>query len=183
MPLEEGRLYEKPGFTAAAATDYKDVFIPGILWVLRTTAHCQPFRLRQNDVVIRVLIDIWLDIRGRSPSGRAVFHSLPEFLGILLLHVDKAAGNKRTCETHKKILRMQARQRVLKCSLEVGEYKQQFFPGQGSLCYMVEPTNFIDEIPNDEIREAEDQMLFDVVPQSCCPRSFDFSLTRSFSWF
>ncbi len=51
--LHEGGLDEEPGFAAAAAADDQDIFIPGVLRLLRAAGHGEPFRLGQRDVSLK----------------------------------------------------------------------------------------------------------------------------------
>ena len=60
-------LYKKPRFAAAGAADYKYVFVSCIFRVLRATTHHQPFGLRQQHVIFKHGVDIWLYILGIAP--------------------------------------------------------------------------------------------------------------------
>ena len=59
--------HEKPCFTAAASADNQDVFVSGIGWILGTVTHHEPLRLRKNDVVFKLGINIWGDVVMRAP--------------------------------------------------------------------------------------------------------------------
>lgn len=76
MKLHEVGLDEKPCFAAAGAADDKHVFVSCILRVLRAAAHHQPFGLRQQHVIFKHGVDIWLYILGIAPTCRAVLHAL-----------------------------------------------------------------------------------------------------------
>ena len=54
-------------FTASASSDYQHIFISGRFWVFWTIIHSQPFRLGQEDVIVKVGVDVRRNIFGRPP--------------------------------------------------------------------------------------------------------------------
>ena len=67
VKLHEVGFYEKPRLAAAGAADHKHVFVSCILRVLRAAAHHQPFGLRQQHVIFKYGVNIWLYILGIAP--------------------------------------------------------------------------------------------------------------------
>ena len=67
MQLHQVWLYKEPCLTGAGTTDDQNVLIPGILGILWPAGHGQPFCLRKDHVVVRLLIHIRLNILGSSP--------------------------------------------------------------------------------------------------------------------
>ena len=80
--LHELRFYIETCLAAPASPDDDYVLIPCILWLFRSARHHQPFRLCQQDIVLKYRIHVWLDILGSPPPCRTVFHAMPELLGI-----------------------------------------------------------------------------------------------------
>ena len=64
--LHQVRFYVESGLSGSRSTDHDHIFIPGVLWKLRPAVHRQPFRLRQEDVILKNRIHKRLDIF-RSP--------------------------------------------------------------------------------------------------------------------
>ena len=67
MSLQQRRLTEEPRLAAAGTADHQNVFISGILRLLWTARHCDPFRLRHGDVLEKVLVHVGSNIRRRTP--------------------------------------------------------------------------------------------------------------------
>ena len=67
MSLQQRRLTEEPRLAAAGTADYQNVFVSGILRLLWTARHCDPFRLRHWDVLEKVLVHVGSDIRRCPP--------------------------------------------------------------------------------------------------------------------
>ena len=67
MALHQVGLEPESGLAAARAADNQHVLVAGIRRILRTAAHCEPFRLRQNHVVGKHGVDEGLDILRRTP--------------------------------------------------------------------------------------------------------------------
>ena len=60
-------LDKKPCFSAAAAADHHDVFISRVFRLLRAAVHGKSFGLRQNDVVLKIRVDVGLYIFSVAP--------------------------------------------------------------------------------------------------------------------
>ncbi len=56
----------KVGLAAAGTADYKDIFVPCILRLLRSAVHGEPFRLCQGDIVLKYRVYVRLYVL-RSP--------------------------------------------------------------------------------------------------------------------
>ena len=86
--MHEVRLHKKPCLAGAGAADHKDIFIPCVLWLLRAAVHRQPFRLREQHIVLKNRVDVGLYIFGFAPTCRAVLHAFAVFLRVLAFDVD-----------------------------------------------------------------------------------------------
>ena len=80
MGLQQRRLTEEPRLTAAGTADYQNVFVSGILRLLWTARHCDPFCLRHGDVMEKVLVHVGSNIRRRTPAGRTILDSVAVLL-------------------------------------------------------------------------------------------------------
>ena len=61
------RLTEEPRLAAAGTADHQNVFISGILRLLWTARHRNPFCLRHGDVLEKVLVHVGSNIRRCPP--------------------------------------------------------------------------------------------------------------------
>ena len=95
MHLHERRFDKKPCLAAAGTADYKDIFVPCILWLLRAAVHGEPFRLCEGDIVLKYRVCVRLYVLGCPPTCRAVFHAFPVLLRVLALDVDNQPDNDR----------------------------------------------------------------------------------------
>ena len=99
-------------FTAAAAADYNHIFIPRVLRLLRAAVHRQLLRLRQNDIVLKIRVDVGLYIFGVAPTCAAVFCALAVFLRVFPFDIDNQTDNHRADNADKQIQRVNARQGI-----------------------------------------------------------------------
>lgn len=60
--LHQVGLDVKSSFTAAAASNHNDIFIAGVLRMLWSTTHHQPFGLCENDVVLEYRVNKRFDV-------------------------------------------------------------------------------------------------------------------------
>ena len=58
---------KKASFAAAGAANHQHILVPGGLGVLGTAVHSEPFRLRQDNVVLKLGRDIRGNILGTAP--------------------------------------------------------------------------------------------------------------------
>lgn len=103
-------LDEKAGLSAAASSNHKDIFVSCILWLLRSAAHHQPFRLGQQYVVCKYRVNVGLYILGVAPTGRAIFHALTVFFCVLAFGVDNQPDKDSSDTTYQHIHRGKTRQ-------------------------------------------------------------------------
>ena len=76
-------LHKKSRLAGAGTADYQNIFISRGFGVFGPVVHGEPFRLRQQNVVVKVGVDVRGNIFGRPPTGAAVFLALAVFLGVL----------------------------------------------------------------------------------------------------
>lgn len=112
MALEKGGLCEEPCLAGAAAADYQDVLVPGVLRLLRPARHRDPLRLRHGDVLEKVLVHEGGDIRRRPPACGPVFHPVPVLLRVLPLHVDRQPQDHRAGNPYGEVRRVEARRDI-----------------------------------------------------------------------
>ena len=65
--MHEIWLNEKPRLAAAGAAHHQHVLIPRRLGVFGTVGHHEPLGLGENDVVLKLRIDVRGDILGLAP--------------------------------------------------------------------------------------------------------------------
>ena len=65
--LHEVRFYKEPGLAGAGTADYQNIFISCGFGVFRPVVHRQPFRLCQQNVVVKIGVDIGGYILGAAP--------------------------------------------------------------------------------------------------------------------
>ena len=67
VKLHDIGLTEKPCFAAARAADDKNILVSRVLRVFGAVGHHQPFRLRQQNIVVKNGINEWLDVCRCTP--------------------------------------------------------------------------------------------------------------------
>ena len=67
VKLHDVRLAEKPCFAAARAADNKNILISRVLRIFGAVGHHQPFRLRQQHIVVKDGINERLDVCRCTP--------------------------------------------------------------------------------------------------------------------
>ena len=67
MHLHEVWFNEEPCLAGAGTADYQNIFIPRGFGVFGPVVHGEPFRLRQQNVVVKVGVDVRGNIFGRPP--------------------------------------------------------------------------------------------------------------------
>ena len=65
--LHKVGFYEKSRLAAAGTADYQNILVPGRLGVFGPVVHGEPFRLRQQNVVVKVGVDVRSNVFGRPP--------------------------------------------------------------------------------------------------------------------
>ena len=86
---------KKSGLSAAAAADYYNIFVAGVLRLLWSAAHCQAFRLCQKQIIFKYGVDIRPYIVCCSPTRTTVLNSSAIFLRVLAFGVDDKPDNGR----------------------------------------------------------------------------------------
>lgn len=178
MQLHQIGFYKKSCFTRSRTSNHQNIFIPGILGILWPAGHGQPFCLCKNHIVIWILIHIRLNILGRSPSGRTILHSLTEFLCINPSVFDNDPYNNYTQNSNSNIQDMKAWKRLFKCLIKIQKGISYLLRCHISWNMPIKPADFIDQIPDDEVRNTEDQLFLHIFSQRSCPRSFCLVLSR-----
>mgnify|MGYP002109329490 CR=1 FL=1 len=111
MHLHQIGFDEKAGFAAAGAAYHQHVFVPRRLGVFGTVGHHEPLGLGENDVVLKLRIDVRGDILGLAPTGRAVFQIFAEFLCVLALDVHDKTNEQGGRNAHAQVDGVEAGQR------------------------------------------------------------------------
>ena len=96
-------LDEKPGFTGTGAADYQHILISCVARVFWAVRHHQPFRLRQDHIVLKYRVFKGSNILMCTPTGASVLHIFPKFLGIFALYIHDYAENDRNGNADEKI--------------------------------------------------------------------------------
>lgn len=65
--LHQVWLHEEPGLAGAGTADYKDILVSCGFGVFRPVVHGEPFRLCQQNVVVKIGVDIGGYILGAAP--------------------------------------------------------------------------------------------------------------------
>jgi len=67
LGLHQVWLHEEPGLAGAGTADYKDILVSCGFGVFRPVVHGEPFRLCQQNVVVKIGVDIGGYILGAAP--------------------------------------------------------------------------------------------------------------------
>ena len=158
--LEQVGLQPEAGLTGARAADDQNILVSGVGGVLRSVGHHQMLCPGEDDIVLEFGISERLDVLGRTPAGRAVFHIVPILLGVLALQVNSKPHDAAAENTDQKISGMEA-------GHGIGERR-----GDGSkkaeelcreICTLGHSPRFSDvgcQQSNDEIRDVQNQKSF-----------------------
>lgn len=65
--LHQIGLYEKPCLAAARAADHNDILVSGILRMLWSAAHHQPFRLGEQHIILEYRVNKRFNVLGIAP--------------------------------------------------------------------------------------------------------------------
>jgi len=65
--LHQVWLHEEPGLAGTGTADHQNIFIPGGFGVFRPVVHGEPFPLCQQNVVVKIGVDIGGYILGAAP--------------------------------------------------------------------------------------------------------------------
>ena len=107
IALHEIRFQPEARLAAAGAADHQHVFIARCFRVFRAVVHRQFLRLRQNDIVSGVRVNVGRNVLMRSPAGRTVLGIFAKFLRIFALDVDSQPNCSRDQNSNAEIERME----------------------------------------------------------------------------
>ena len=178
VKLHEVGFGKEAGFSASATADHKDIFIPCVLRLFGATGHHQPFRLRQQHIVFKHGVDKRLDVCGRPPACRAVLHALAVLLGVLLFGIDHKPDNDSSGNADQQVHRVEAGRGIFKgCGKALSNIQQLC----GKVCTLRQPErlpNLTEQINKHQIREMQNDLLFNFRLHSSIPLSLFFTLSR-----
>ena len=177
MALEQGGLCEEPRFAGTAAADDQDIFIPGVLRLLRAARHCDPLRLGHGDVVEKILIHEGGNIRRGAPPGAAVFHTVAVFLRVLALHVDRRTEDHRPGYADQKVRKCKTQSRRSKRRCETVPDGEQLAGQVRTGCQPESLGQLIKRIHEKKVRKICQNQFFHV--HRCTLRSLTFTFSRS----
>ena len=177
--LHKVRLYKEPGLAAAAASDHQNIFIPGGLGVFRPVVHRQPFRLCQQNVVVKIGVDIGGYILGAAPSGAAVLHAFAVFLGVLALAVHHEPQRRSTGDADQQVKGVEAGGGIGKGRRAAVRKVQELLGKVDALRQPVRLSQLAEQIDKQQIGQVGDYQLFHSRLHRDIPLSLNFSLARS----
>ena len=175
--MQQRRLTEEPRLAAAGTADHQNVFISGILRLLWTARHRNPFRLRHGDVLEKVLVHVGSNIRRRTPAGRTILDPVAILLSVLAFQVDRHAKDHCTGYADQKVHGMETEPRGGKRRREAVSDGEQLVGKVStgrkpeSLCQLIEG------IHEQKIRKVQQKQFFHV--HLCTLRSLTFTFSRS----
>ena len=179
MALEQVGLDKEPCLSAAGTANDQNVFIPGILGLLGAARHGDPFRLSEEDVLEEVRVCVGSDVGRGAPAGAPVLDPPAVFLRVLAFGVDRQPDQHRAGGAHAQVQQMEA-------GRQAGKGRRKALPDVEQLLRGVRPrrqpyplAELVKEIHEDEIREVEDELLFQLVGHRATSRSLVLTFSRS----
>ena len=160
--LHQIGLYEKPCLAAARAADHNDILVSGILRMLWSAAHHQPFRLGKQHIILEYRVNKRFNVLGIAPPGRAVFLSLTILLCVLPLKVDHGFQCCCTDQTHQQVERMDTWQITLVGQTEVHKKNHQPVHDGIAITVSVQPCGFLHHVKGDNVRKIQQDQLFHI---------------------
>ena len=179
--LHQIRLQPEAGLAGAAAADDQHIFVSGCLWVLGAAVHGQAFRFRQNHIVLEHRVHIRSDVLRLAPAGRTVLHIMAVLLGVFTFQVHRQPKPTAAADAHQQIQRVQAGPPAGQRRRQRGEEREHFSRSVCALCHAPRLTEVGGKQPQQDIRQIQNQELFDV--QRLFHRSSSFRLVRSTTAF
>ena len=179
MALEQVGLDKKSRFAAAGTADDQDIFVPSVLGFLWAARHGDPLRLGEQDILRKVLVHVRGDVGGGAPSGAPVLDTAAVFLRVFALGVDRQPDQHRAGGAHAQVHQVEA-------GRQTGKGRRKALPDVEQLLRGVHPrsqphtlTELVKEIHEDEIREVEDELFFQLVGHRATSRSLVLTFSRS----
>ena len=177
--MEEVGLDEEPGLAGPAAADDQDIFIPGVLGLLGAAGHGDPLRLGEEDILGEVLIHIRGDVGRGAPSRTPVLDAPAVFLRVLPLGVDRQPDQHRAGGAHQEIQQMEAGRQAGKGRRETLADVEQLLRGVRPRGQPLPLAELVKEVHEDEVREVEDELLFQLIGHRVTSRSLALTFSRS----
>ena len=180
--MHEVGLDVKPRLAAAGAADHQHILVPGCLGVFGPPGHGQAFGLGQQDVVFKLGVDVRGNVFGGAPPGRAVFFALAILLGVLALAVYDEPDSHRPGKAYAEVKRMQAGQRVCKGDRDAARQVQQLCRSIRARSQTVRLPAFGEQVHEQQIRQIQQQQLFQFRLHRSSPLCLIFSFARFGCW-
>ena len=180
--MHEVGLHIEAGFAAAGASDHQHILVPGCFGVFGPPGHGQAFGLGQQDVVFKLGVDVGGNVLGGAPSGRAVFFTLAVLLGILAFAVHDEPDSHRPGNAHAQVKRMQAGQRVCKGGGDAARQVEQLCRSIRARSQTVRLPAFGEQVHEQQIRQIQQQQLFQFRLHRSSPLCLIFSFARFGCW-
>ena len=160
--LHQVGLDVKSGLTTAAAANHNDVFIAGVLRMLWSTTHHQPFGLCEYDVVLEYRVNKRFDVLLVAPPGRAVFLALPILLSVFPFEVDYCFQRSCADQPHHQVERMKTRQDTFVGQAKVHKKNHQPVHHGITIAMTVEPCSFLHHVKGDDVGKIQQDQLFHI---------------------
>ena len=180
--MEQVGLDEEPRLAAAGTADDQNILISGVFGLLGAARHGDPLRLGEEDVLEEVRVCVGGDVGRGAPAGAPVLDPPAVFLRVLAPGVDRQPDQHRTGGAHAQIQQVEA-------GRQAGEGRRKALPDVEQLLRGVRPrrqpptlAELVKEIHEDEIREVEDELFFQLVGHRATSRSLVLTFSRWRCW-
>ena len=170
--------YKKSRLAGAGTADYQHIFISRRFRVFRTVIHRQPFRLRQQNVIVKIGVDVRRNILGRPPTGAAVFLAFAVFLGIFPLEIHHQPQGSGTGNADQQVKGVDAGGSIGKGRRTAVHEMQQLFRQVHACRQPVCLPQLPEQVNENQVREIGQDQLFYLWFHSDSPLSLTFSLAR-----
>ena len=164
--LHEVRLDVESRLATAAAADHNDVLIAGVLRMLWSTTHHQPFGLCEDDVVLEYRVNKRFDVLLVAPPGRAIFLALPILLRVLPFEVDYCFQRSCADQPYHQVERVKTGQDTFVGQAKVHKKNHQPVHHGIAIAMTVKPRGFFHHVKGDDVGEIQQDQLFHI----CCLR-------------
>ena len=171
--------YKEPGLAGAGTADHQNIFISCGFGVFRPVVHGDPFRLCQQNVVVKIGVDIGGYILGAAPSGAAIFHAFAVFLGILAFAVHHEPQRRSTGDADQQVKGVEAGGGTFKGRRAAVRIVQELLGKVDALRQPVRLPQLAEQIDKQQIGQVGDYQLFHFRLHRDSPLSLNFSLARS----